>query len=296
MNSPPATNHRAALYVLSFGNLVVGTGTLIIAGIINEMAADLATSAAAIGQLMTGYGLAVCFGAPLLASLTSGVDRRPLLAGALLLFAAGHLLAALAPGYGSLLALRVVTGFGAAIFTPQAAAAAGLLVPPEQRGRAIATVLGMPLGAYLGAHFGWRAAMAVIGILALGCAALLRLVLPAGLRVNPIGAAEWRSVTHDARLLLTVAVTVVQAAAQFVVFTYIAKLFHDRVGATPAMVSLLLMCFGVFGIIGNVIAGVIMDRAGAARVTLAAIAVMLAAFLVWPLTQGSLPVMALACA
>ena len=305
MNPRSATNHRTALYVLSFGNLVVGTGTLIIAGIINEMAADLATSAAAIGQLMTGYGLAVCFGAPLLASLTTAVDRRPLLAGALLLFAAGHLLAALAPGYGSVLALRVITGFGAAIFTPQAAATAGLLVPPERRGRAIAlvflgfsiaTVLGMPLGAYLGAHFGWRAAMAVIGILALACAALLRLVLPAGLRVNPIGAVEWRSVTHDVRLLLTVAVTVVQAAAQFVVFTYIAKLFHDLAGATPVMVSLLLMCFGAFGIVGNVVAGMVMDRAGAARVALASITVMLAAFLVWPLTQGSLPVLVLACA
>jgi predicted MFS family arabinose efflux permease len=305
MNPQSAPPNRPALYVLSFGNLVIGTGTLIIAGIINEMAADLATSAAAIGQLITGYGLAVCFGAPLLASLTSGFDRRPLLAGALLLFAAGHLLAALAPGYGSVMALRVITGFGAAIFTPQAAAAAGLLVPPEQRGRAIAlvflgfsiaTVLGMPLGAYLGAHFGWRAAMAVIGILALACAALLRFVLPAGLHVKPIGAAEWRNVAQDAQLLLTVAVTVVQGAAQFVVFTYIAKLFHDLVDATPAMVSLLLMCFGVFGIIGNIIAGVLMDRVGAARVALASIAVMLAAFLIWPLTQGSLPVMVLACA
>ena len=305
MSPQSAPANRPALYVLSFGNLVVGTGTLIIAGIINEMAADLATSAAAIGQLITGYGLAVCFGAPLLASLTSGFDRRPLLAGALLLFAAGHLLAALAPGYSSVMALRVITGFGAAIFTPQAAAAAGLLVPPEQRGRAIAlvflgfsvaTVLGMPLGAYLGAHFGWRAAMAVIGILALACAALLRFVLPAGLHVKPIGAAEWRNVAHDAQLLLTVAVTVVQGAAQFVVFTYIAKLFHDLVGATPAMVSLLLMCFGVFGIIGNIIAGVLMDRAGAARVALASIAVMLVAFLVWPLTQSSLPMLVLACA
>jgi MFS transporter, DHA1 family, inner membrane transport protein len=56
------------------------------------------------------------------------------------------------------------------------------------------------------------------------------------------------------------------------------------------------MCFGVFGIIGNIIAGVLMDRVGAARVALASIAVMLAAFLIWPLTQGSLPVMVLACA
>jgi predicted MFS family arabinose efflux permease len=80
------------------------------------------------------------------------------------------------------------------------------------------------------------------------------------------------------------------------VFTYIAKLFHDLVGATPAMVSLLLMCFGVFAIIGNLLAGFFLDRVGPARVALAAIAIMLVAFLIWPLTEGSLPVMVLACA
>lgn len=305
MNPRPASGHRAALYVLSFGNLVVGTGTLIIAGIINEMAADLATSAAAIGQLMTGYGLAVCFGAPVLAGLTSRVDRRTLLAGALLLFAAGHLLAAAAPSYALVLALRILTGFGAAIFTPQAAATAGLLVPPEQRGRAIAlvflgfsvaTVLGVPLGTYLGAHFGWRVAVAVVGILALACAALLRLAVPHGLQATPIGAAEWRRVLSDAPLLMTVAVTVVQGSAQFVIFVYIAKLFRDFLAATPTTISLLLMWFGICGVVGNVIAGVVMDRIGPPRTVVISIAFMLAAFLAWPLTRGSLPVMALACA
>ncbi len=296
---------RPALYALSFGNLVVGTGTLIIAGIINDMAADLQTSVAAIGQLVTGYSLAVCLGAPVLAGLTSNFDRRRVLTGALVLFAAGHLLAAVAPGYYTVLALRIVTGFGAAIFTPQAAASAGLLVPSEQRGRAIAlvflgfsiaTVVGIPLGTYLGAHFGWRWALATVGALALLCAALLRWLLPSGLHVQHIGAAEWHRVLSDARLLLVLAVTVVQGSAQFVLFTYIAKLFKDFVGATPAVISLLLMGFGIFGVIGNIIGGALMDRIGAARVALLSIAVMLAAFLLWPATRGALPVMALACA
>lgn len=298
-------NPRPALYALSFGNLVVGTGTLIIAGIINVMAADLQTSVAAIGQLITGYGLAVCFGAPVLAGLTSNLDRRGVLIGALVLFAAGHLLAAVAPGYYTVLALRIITGFGAAIFTPQAAASAGLLVPSEQRGRAIAlvflgfsvaTVVGIPLGTYLGAHFGWRPALATVGALALLCAVLLRWLLPSGLHVQHIGTTEWHRVLGHAGLLLVLAVTVVQGSAQFVLFTYIAKLFKDFVGATPAVISLLLMVFGIFGVIGNMIAGALMDRIGAARVALLSIAVMLAAFLVWPATRGSLPVMALACA
>ena len=194
---------RAPLATLSFGNLVIGTGTLIIAGLLNEMAADLQTSITAIGQLITGYALAVCFGAPILAGLTSRMERHTLLIAALVIFAAGHLLAAVAPGYGTLMVLRVATGFGAAIFTPQAAATAGMLVPPEQRGRAIATVflgfsvatvLGVPLGTYLGGHFGWRAALAMVGGLSVLCAVMLYIQLPKQLTVEPINLAAWRDV------------------------------------------------------------------------------------------------------
>ena len=68
-----------------------------------------------------------------------------------------------------------------AIFTPQAAACVGLLVPPEQRGRAItfiflgwsmASVLGMPIGAYVGGTLGWSSAFALVGLLSLASAAV----------------------------------------------------------------------------------------------------------------------------
>ena len=287
---------RRALYALSFGNFVVGTGTIIIAGLLNIMAADLNTSAAAVGQLIAAYGIAVCFGAPILAGFTSHIDRRTLLVAALVLFAAGHLLAAAAPGYASLMVLRFFTGFGAAILTPQAAATASLVAPPESRGRAIAlvflgfslaSVLGTPFGIFLGAAFGWRVSLAMIGVLAGVCALLLQRHIPPGLYVQRIDAAAWRQVARDRVLLLVLATSVLQAAGQFVLLSYLAAVLQVFVQAGPAAVALLFAWFGAWGVAGNMIAGALIDRIGAERVVTLALGAMLLGLSLWPLTRGS---------
>ncbi len=291
---------RPALLTLSFGNFVIGTGTMIIAGLLNLIAADLHTSVAAVGQLLAGYAIAVCVGAPILAGITSHISRRKLLVGALVLFAVGHAFAAVAPDYTVLMALRVLTGFGAAIFTPQAAATAGVLAPPQQRGRAIAlvflgfslsSVLGNPISIYLGAAFGWRTALAVVGGISALCAVLLYRQIPQRFYVQRIDAAAWHDVWRNRALLLVLATSVLQAAGQFVLLTYVAAVFKEYIAATPAVIGLLFSWIGVTGLIGNVIAGLLMDRIGAARAVAIATAFILAGFLLWPLTRGSMPLM-----
>lgn len=294
---------RRPLYTLSFGNFVIGTGTMITTGLLTLIAADLHTSVAAVGQLLAGYGLAVCFGAPILAAITSHIERRTLLVTALVLFAGGHILAAVAPSYAVLMVLRVLTGFGAAIFTPQAAATAGLLVPVQQRGRAIAlvflgfslsSVLGNPISIYLGAALDWRASFVVVGAVAALCAVLLFAQVPKEFYVQRIDAAAWRAVWRNRGLLLVLATTVLQAAAQFVLLTYLAAVFKEYLGAGAGLIGLLFAWVGVWGVIGNVIAGNIVDRIGTSRVVAATVGVMLAGFLLWPLTRGSLALTMLA--
>src|SRR5204863_8728497 len=97
----------------------------------------------------------------------------------------GHAAAALVSSFAPMLLLRVFTSVGAALFTAQAAAAAALLVPPEARGRATAfvfvgwstaSVAAMPLGAYVGAHWGWQAGFAMVAAGALAGAAAVWLL------------------------------------------------------------------------------------------------------------------------
>ncbi|WP_365731870.1 MFS transporter [Ramlibacter sp.] len=169
----------AVLWPLLFGNFVIGSGVMAVPGTLNEIAASLQVSVAAAGQLISAAALVMCLGAPTLAALVAGWDRRRLLAMCLLWYGVLHFACAGAPSLAWLMPLRVLCVIAPAIFTPQTAACVGLLVPPEQRGRAItfvflgwsvASVLGMPMAAFIGGNLGWRAAFVMVGLMSLGSA------------------------------------------------------------------------------------------------------------------------------
>jgi predicted MFS family arabinose efflux permease len=288
---------QTRLWSLTLGNLAIGTGAMIVPGMLNELSADLGAPPAAIGMLISGFAMTVCIGGPFLAGWTSGIDRRKLLTAALALYAVMHVVAALAPNYHSLLAARMVTAVGAAIFTAQAAATVGLMVPPETRGKAmglvflgwsISSVIGTPIGAYLSAHIGWRPTMGLVGVLTALFAAGVWLQIPAKLHVAPMDRAAWKRLLTNVPLMLAISVTAIQALGLFTVFAYMALILKESLGATPALISVLFLCFGITGVLGNFIGARVMDRIGAVRVGIAGMSCMLTAIVLWPLTRGSL--------
>jgi predicted MFS family arabinose efflux permease len=296
---------RARLAPLSFANFIIGSGGFIVAGLLNELIADLQVSVQAAGQLFSGYSLALAIGAPLLAWLTTRVERRVLLAGCLLVYAVLHFASALAPGYGALLALRVLAGAAAAIITPQAVATAGLMVPAQQRGSAIgmvflgfslSTVLGVPLGSLLGTHYGWRVAFAVIGAFSLIGMLWVWFAVPPRLFVAPMDGKAWRQLGSNPVVLLVVATTVVLGTGQFVLFSYLAPALKESLGASGQTVSLIFLWFGVAGVTGNMLAARRIDRLGAARVVTIALCFILAGLLLWGFAHGSLAMTLLAIA
>lgn len=276
---------------------------LAVTGMLNELAHDLNVSIGQAGQLNAAFAIAVAVSAPLLGIVTSRIDRRTLLLAAMTLYALLHFAAALAPGFFALLILRFAAGFAPAIYTPQAAGTAGLLVPPERRGTAIstvflgfsvATVVGLPLGTYVGSHFGWRTMMIIVACMSIGMMIWLRYTLPAKLKVAPLDLRAFADLGRDNTLLLLIGVTASQSAAQFVLFSYIAPALKIFVGATPGVLGLLLALFGVFGVVGNTLAARFMDRVGPARIVMLALGSMLLAMLVWPLSIGNMAITALA--
>ena len=163
MNTPIQTSSKEplprVLWSLLFGNFVIGTGVMVVPGTLNDIATSLTVSVPVAGQLITAAAAMMCMGAPLLASVVAGWDRRRLLALTMLWYALFLGLSALMPDFTSLMVVRVLAVIAPAIFTPQAAACIGLLVTPEQRGRAItfvflgwsvASVVGVPMGAWIG--------------------------------------------------------------------------------------------------------------------------------------------------
>jgi DHA1 family inner membrane transport protein len=294
--SPPAPRRapQHALWALLVGNFVIGTGVMVVPGTLNEISGSLSVSVATAGQLITAAAAVMCIGAPLLAAAVAGWDRRQLLALTMLWYAAGHMLAALMPSFGALLPVRMLTVIAPAIFTPQAAACAGLLVPPEQRGRAvtfvflgwsIASVLGLPIGALIGGHLGWRMAFMVIAALSVASAISIWLTLPNGIRPAVLSAAAWSRVLRSPVLMGIVSVTALQGTGQFVLSSYFGPILKQDFGADATSLSLMWALFGAFGLIGNMVVSRYIDRVGAGRMVLLTTALITLSLLLWPLAS-----------
>ena len=307
-NSPSGEEKRSetrggllARVALMLGNFVIGVGVLAPAGMLDQLASGLEVTIADAGLLVTYGAVVLCFGSPLMAWATTRLDRRTLLAGAILVLALGHAASALAPGYGTLLATRLLMLVFAALYTPQAASTVALIVPEKARSSAIAFVflgwslavaVGLPIVATVADHFGWRATFAVLGGLAAASGALLAMSLPLGLKGAPVSFATWTAVGRNRLILMLLAITVLQTAGPFMIFTYLAPLAKDLAGASPDAIAFLFAVGGVTGFIGNLIATRLVVGWGAFLVSCLFQLIMLSGLVAWSLGSGVLSLMA----
>lgn len=290
MNTQKATDR--VLWALMAGNFVVGTGVLVVPGALSDISESLQVSVPAAGQLISAGAVLMGLGAPSLAAVVARWDRRRLLALSMLWFGILSGLCALAPNFTVLLILRVFAVVTPAVFTPQAASCIGLLVPPAQRGRAIsfvfmgwsiASVVGMPLGAWLGGMFGWRSAFLAVSLMAVASAVWVWRELPDHITPAALPLTAWKQTLRSPVLMLAVAVTLLSAYGQFILFAYFAPYFKLVLGAGPGMLGFLFFWFGAFGVAGNLLMTRYIDRLGSGRAMTIALACIAASLLLWPL-------------
>jgi DHA1 family inner membrane transport protein len=259
-----------ALLALTVGAFGIGTTELVLMGLLQQVADDLHVSIAAAGLLISGYAIGVALGAPVLTLASRRLPRKTVLLALMAIFTLGNLACALAPSYGWLMAARVVTALAHGTFFGVGAVVATGLVAPERRASAIAimftgltaaTILGVPAGAWLGLHHGWRAsfwAVAAIGVLAF---VVLAAFVPRGRRdgvLPPLR--DELAVLGRPQVLLGLAMTVVGYAGVFAVFTYVQPLLNRLTGLSDGAVSAVLLLFGGGMAIGNLLGGRLADR------------------------------------
>ncbi|PRG11358.1 MFS transporter [Burkholderia multivorans] len=261
-----------ALLALTISAFAIGTTEFVIVGLIPTIGADLGVSLPSAGLLVSLYALSVAIGAPLLTALTGRVPRKTLLAALMALFTVGNLVAWQAPNYESLIVARVLTGLAHGVFFSVGSIIATTLVPKEKAASAIATmfsgmtvafVAGIPLGTFIGQHFGWRATFLIVALFGLvafiGAVAFVPRKLA---QTPPAPLARQFRVLAQPRLLLVYAMTAVGYGGSLIAFTYMAPLLEQIAGFTPSQVSLVLVGYGVSVAFGNVWGGKLADRVG----------------------------------
>jgi DHA1 family inner membrane transport protein len=304
MKSPPSdspVHRRFAPTALMFGNLVTGCSVLAPAGMLIELSSDLGVTVHTAGLLITFGAVMLCVGSPLTAWLTSWIERRTLLTATLAVLAFGNFASAFAPDYASLLIIRLIMLAVGALYTPQAAGTAALIVPPEKRGGTIAYVflgwslaaaVGLPLITFVTSRYGWRAAYGGIGMIGFVGLVLLALRLPAGLRGARVDLKTWIDVGGNRAIIVLLLITTLLMSGQFAVFTFMGPLLAKLTRVGPDAVGLVFAIYGLCGFIGIAIISRIVDSWGAYKTSVMCISLVLIGITGWALSAGVYPLMA----
>jgi MFS transporter, DHA1 family, inner membrane transport protein len=275
-------SRRFAPTALMLGNFVTGTSVLAPAGMLSELASGVGVSIRDAGLLITFGAVVLCVGSPLTAWLTSRIERRLLLGGTLAMFAVTNFASAFAPDYTFLLLIRLVMP---------------VIVSVEKRGGVIAYVFmgwslaaafGLPLVTFIASRYGWRVAYGGIGTLAVLSCLLLVWRLPRGLFGVPVDLKTWTDLARNRLIIMLLLITTLQMGGQFVVFTFMAPLLKQLTGAGSDMAGLVFAAYGVFGIVGLLIASRIVDSWGGYKTSLLFTGFLLAGTGIWAFGAGNL--------
>jgi len=263
------------LIPLTVAAFAVGTNTLVIAGLLPAIAQSLQVSVSAAGQLVTGFALTYAIAAPVVSALTGSMDRRTVLLGALSVFVVGNVMVAVAGTYPIALAGRLVSAIGSAVIVSLSLATATAIAPAHKRARAlavvtagltVATTLGVPLGTLIGG-VNWRItlwAVAGLGVLAaIGIAvALPQVELPAtSLR-------ERLAPLRSPVVLGILGITALMLSSGYTVYTYIGPVTAPATGGEASRLTLVLVCYGLGSLLGNIVSGFLTDSYPPVRVLL----------------------------
>jgi predicted MFS family arabinose efflux permease len=270
---------------------VVGTDLFVVSPLLPLIAAQFDMPAAAAGLSVTAFAITYMICAPLLGQIADRIGRRLMLSWCLVGFAAANLLTAMAPNFGWLLAARVVAGAMTAGVSPSIYALVGESAPPARRASWMAMAVsgllcslsfGAPLGALIGASFGW---VKVFDLLA----GLSLLLVLANRRVWPIDAVKAPPADTTAPQAAAGAIaqrllpTIVWSTALYGMYTYLGA-WLTRLGFSTEEIAQVIACYGIGAIVGTLGGGRLADRIGARAATGTSLVGLFAAFTLLPLT------------
>lgn len=266
---PAACRPWLAVSAVGLATFSVVTTEMLPVGLLTSIAGSLGTSMGRAGLMISLPALLAALFAPLVVMAAGGMDRRRILCGLLALLVLVNLASALAPSLIWLLAARVLVGFCMGGIWAIAGGLAARLVPQASMGLATsiifggvaaASVLGVPLGALIGDFAGWRWAFGGMAGFSALVLALHMAVLPA---LPATGSASLRQFSHqlaNRRLQAGLALTLLLVAGHFMSFTFVRPLLLTVSGFDAQWMSALLLAYGIAGIVGNFLAGIIAAR------------------------------------
>jgi DHA1 family inner membrane transport protein len=179
------------------------------------------------------------------------------------------MLSALASNYSILMTGRILSSLTHGTLFGIGSVVAARLVRPDRQASAIAmmfvgvtlaNILGVPLGTFIGQHFGWRATFWVVSALGLSALIAMQLFIPKLSNDEQPSFRQEFMVFRRPQVWLTLLMTIVGFGGLFTLYTYIAPLATQTAHYSSEAITYLTLLFGVGITVGNIFGGKWTDR------------------------------------
>ncbi len=258
-----------ALIVLSLSSFAIVTTELAPIGLLSALAHDLNQSEAITGLIVTGYGWVAAISALCSIVLLIRFPRKMVLMIMLLILAISNIIVAYSSSFNMILSARIIGAIAHGSFWALIGAVAYSLVPKHKLGLAtsiifsgvsVASILGVPLASYLTQLSSWRLAFEFLGLLSFIVCILILLFVPKIPDQAPLASGFFKKVLQHSTLNRLFILTALIISSHFAAFTFIEPFLSQIAQLESGQITLLLLVFGLAGLIGNILAGKLIDR------------------------------------
>ncbi|WP_151964836.1 MFS transporter [Acinetobacter soli] len=258
-----------ALIVLSLSSFAIVTTELAPIGLLSALAHDLNQSEAITGLIVTGYGWVAAISALCSIVLLIRFPRKMVLMIMLLILAISNIIVAYSSSFNMIFSARIIGAIAHGSFWALIGAVAYSLVPKHQLGLAtsiifsgvsVASILGVPLASYLTQLSSWRLAFEFLGLLSFIVCILILLFVPKIPDQAPLASGFFKKVLQHSTLNRLFILTALIISSHFAAFTFIEPFLSQIAHLESGQITLLLLVFGFAGLIGNILAGKLIDR------------------------------------
>ncbi|MEX0528783.1 MFS transporter [Raoultella terrigena] len=258
-----------AVIAAGLATFSVVTTEMLPVGLLTSIAETLSITTGSAGLMISLPALLAALFAPFVVIASGGIDRRWILCGLLALLVIANLASALAPNLIVMLAARILVGFCMGGIWAIAGGLASRLVPQNATGLATsiifggvaaASVLGVPLGAFIGDAIGWRWAFGIMAIFSALVLVFHLAVIPSLPVTGSANISQFITQLGNRKIQTGLFLTLLLVTGHFVAFTFVRPLLISVSGVDTQWIGAILFAYGAAGIAGNFLAGIAAAR------------------------------------
>ncbi|MCY9662326.1 MFS transporter [Paenibacillus chondroitinus] len=261
-----------SLFLLTF---VLGTSEFAIVGLLNEIATDLGITIASVGTLVSGFAVSFAIGTPIVTALLSRFNKYPLMVILISFFIIGNVISALSDTYVVLFLSRILTAIAEGVLVAYALnIGTNDMIPNEKKGFALSmifsgftfsSVIGVPLGTYIGQVYGWHVTFwstSTLGVIAL---IISMIIIPRNIMGVKSSIKNQVGLLIHPQFILAFLIPALSIAATFIVYTYLIPIMDEVLSIPLEYVSLILLLYGIVSVFSNMLGGKIARKNGISK-------------------------------